>query len=116
MGTVTQTASKVASSAQGVHTWRVQEAEERARLFTRDGLEQAGGRGRQTGAAGWVFSNQSRVTSPEQGDLEVNTGLWVHSARCTMPTGRWTAAPQRAAQLEGLAAQAGIYLPEMLCV
>lgn len=63
-GTATQIllefVSKVASSElQLVHSWRVQKVEERVRLFTKDGLGQAGGSRRQTGATGSVFSNPS---------------------------------------------------------
>lgn len=52
--------SKVASSElQPVHSWRVQKAEERVRLFTKNGLGQAGGSRRQMDATGSVFSNPS---------------------------------------------------------
>lgn len=52
--------SKVASSElQLVHSWRVQKAKERVRLFTKDGLEQGGRSRGQMDATGSVFSNPS---------------------------------------------------------
>lgn len=82
--------SKGASSELlAAHSWRVQEAEERARLFTEDGLKEAGGSRRQTAAGVSVLGNPSQsVRSTENWDLEANAGLWARSAGRGLPAGQ----------------------------
>jgi len=55
-----ESVSRVASSElQPVHSWRLQKAKKRVRLFTMGGLDQAGGSSRQMRATGSVFRNPS---------------------------------------------------------